>query len=112
MGPAAGEHLEECPYEGIVDAAECDWCDNRRTPCWVTEHGTAYHVRHDCPALHGLRTSPTIRKTVATARGEYQGCDVCVNGVCQACAAGRHNRCSPVASKLEVCACAKRSHRR
>lgn len=77
----------------------------------MTEGGHAYHVNPDCPALHERRKHPVSLKTHAVVRGDYYGCEVCVNGVCSACAAGRHMHCSPGRSQLAACECERRGHR-
>ncbi|MGH9276656.1 MAG: hypothetical protein ACRD12_00885 [Acidimicrobiales bacterium] len=77
----------------------------------MTEGGHAYHVHSDCPALQEGRTHPLHRTTLAAVMGEWDGCYVCVYGMCMACAVGRHDRCTPTRSTTGACSCADRRHR-
>ena len=106
------EHVDLCPYEGTVAAADCPFCIDARKTCWTTPKGNAFHMRSDCAALEKYRQHPAVRTTVLWAKGGgYNGCEVCVNEVCGACAGNRHRGCNPKASKLPHCACAARNHR-
>ena len=86
------EHVDLCPNEATVAAAECHLCIDARKPCWTTPKGNAFHLRSDCPALEKYRQHPKVRTTVLWAKGDgYRGCHVCVNEVCGACAGNRHD---------------------
>ena len=62
-------HVDLCPYEGTVEAAECPFCIDARKPCWTTPKGTAFHLRSDCTALETYRQHPKVRTTVLWAKG-------------------------------------------
>jgi hypothetical protein len=105
------EHLDACPYEGLVAAEDCEWCSKLGAPCWTTKGGKAYHTNKDCPALHEKRVHPALRTTLQMARGgHYQACETCVNGVCRRCGDGRHRSCDPKDALLAACSCAGRGH--
>ncbi len=64
------EHVDFCPNEGTVAAAECHLCIDARKPCWTTPKGNAFHLRSDCPALEKYRQHPKVRTTVLWAKGD------------------------------------------
>ena len=99
------EHEYLCPYEGVVEPQDCQWCERSSAPVWFTPNGHAYHVNPKCPSLHGLRQQEVKRSTVGRVGGGRQGCHQCVNHICSACATGDHDNCNPRRSHLDVCEC-------
>jgi hypothetical protein len=108
---------DDC-YHGLP-ATTCPLCAAANQACWVTKGGNAYHSRRDCRALasgqqraskRDQNLSAISRTTVGNAKGRYQACMVCVQGVCLPCARGFHARCDPAADDLDQCACSDPAH--
>ena len=99
------EHEYLCPYDGLVQASECGWCERSAIPVWFTPKGHAYHVNANCPSLHELRGDQVRQSTIGRVGAGRQGCHQCVNHICSACANGYHERCNPARSGLSRCDC-------